>query len=49
MFDVSFQRRCKKDFMKALEKLAVLFHEMYFDGKLLTLIGKFLKCFCEIS
>ena len=49
MLHVSFQRRCKKDFMKALEKLAVLFHEMYFDDQLLTLIEKFLKCFCQVS
>ena len=49
MLHVSFQRRCKKDFMKALEKLAVLFHEMFFDGQLLTLIEKFLKCFCQVS
>ena len=49
MLLVSFQRRCKKDFMKVLEKLAVLFHEMFFDGLLLTLIEKFLKCFCQVS
>ena len=49
MLHVSFQRRCKKDFMKALEKLVVLFHAMYFEIQLLTLIGKFLKCFCQVS
>ena len=49
MLHVSFQRRCKKVFMKALKKLAVLFHEMYFDDQLLTLIEKFLKCFCQVS
>ena len=43
MLHVSFQRRCKKDFMKALEKLAVLLHDMFFDGQPLTLIEKFLK------
>ena len=37
MLHISFQRRCKKDFMEDLEKLAVLFHEMFFDGQLLTL------------
>ena len=49
MLHVFFRRRCKKDFMEALEKLAVLFHEMFFNGQLLTLIEKFLKCFCHVS
>ena len=49
MLHASFQRRSKKDFMKALGKLAVLFHEMFFDGQLLTLIEKFLKCFGQVS
>ena len=49
MLHVSFQRRSKKDFMNALEKLAVLFHEMFFNGQLLTLIEKFLKFFYQVS
>ena len=38
-----------KYFMKALEKLAVLFYEIDFDGQLLKLIEKFLKSFRWVS
>ena len=42
-------RYCKLEVMHGLEKLAVIFYEMYFNVRLLTCFEKFLKYFSQTS